>query len=102
MEPSRRGAAPPRGGGGAAPKTRQGRLPYIPALEILQKRRLAANARERKRMNKINGAFERLKGVLPGLEKSELSKFESLQLAQNYILHLAALLDTPNNTAHAC
>ena len=75
-------------------KTRQGRLPYIPALEILQKRRLAANARERKRMNKINSAFERLKQVLPGqMESNELSKFESLQVAQNYIMHLATLLN---------
>ena len=70
------------------------RLPRIPPLEILQKRRLAANARERKRMNKINTAFERLKRVLPGLENKELSKFESLQLAQDYILHLAQILQT--------
>jgi hypothetical protein len=68
------------------------RMPRIPPLEILQKRRLAANARERKRMNKINTAFERLKRVLPGLENKELSKFESLQLAQDYILHLARIL----------
>ena len=68
------------------------RLPRIPPLAILQKRRLAANARERKRMNKINTAFERLKRVLPGLENKELSKFESLQLAQDYILHLAQIL----------
>jgi hypothetical protein len=70
------------------------RLPRIPPLAILQKRRLAANARERKRMNKINTAFERLKRVLPGLENKELSKFESLQLAQDYILHLAQILQT--------
>jgi hypothetical protein len=68
------------------------RLPRIPPLAVLQKRRLAANARERKRMNKINTAFERLKRVLPGLENKELSKFESLQLAQDYILHLAQIL----------
>jgi hypothetical protein len=69
------------------------RLPRIPPLAVLQKRRLAANARERKRMNKINTAFERLKRVLPGLENKELSKFESLQLAQDYILHLAQILE---------
>ena len=73
-------------------RTREGRLPRIPPLAVLQKRRLAANARERKRMNKINSAFERLKKVLPGLENKELSKFESLQLAQDYILHLATVL----------
>ena len=68
------------------------RLPRIPPLHVLQKRRLAANARERKRADKINTAYGRLRQVLPGFQDREISKFEALQLAQDYIKHLAQIL----------
>ena len=69
------------------------RLPRIPPLHVLQKRRLAANARERKRADKINSAYGRLRQVLPGFHDREISKFEALQLAQDYIKHLARILE---------
>ena len=79
----------------ALQRRREIKMPRIPSLEILQRRRLAANARERKRMNKINSAFDRLKRVLPGAKEKELSKFESLQLAQDYIIRMAMFLNYP-------
>ena len=54
--------------------------------EIRVKRRRAANARERKRVNKITDAFERLREHVPNLIKDrKLSKFETLQMAMAYI-----------------
>ena len=77
-----------------SPKSSSSKTPKIPPLEILQARRIAANMRERKRMNKINAGFSRLKRVLPGLDKNkDLSKFESLLLAQDYIRRLATMLE---------
>ena len=43
-------------------------------------------------MNNINGAFDRLRKVLPGVKDRDLSKFESLQMAQQYILELMEIL----------
>ncbi|KAK4873280.1 hypothetical protein RN001_015309 [Aquatica leii] len=61
---------------------------------ILKKRRLAANARERRRMNGLNEAFDRLRKVIPSLDADhKLSKFETLQMAQTYISALRELLD---------
>ena len=61
--------------------------------EIRQKRRKAANARERKRMNGLNDAFERLREHIPDLGNDrKLSKFETLQMAQTYIGALRELL----------
>ena len=60
---------------------------------MLQRRRLAANARERKRADRINGAYGRLRQILPGFHDREISKFEAIQLAQDYILHLAKMLE---------
>ena len=68
------------------------KIPKIPPLEVLQQRRLAANARERKRANKINFAFNRLRKVLPGFNDREISKFEAIQLARNYIAQLTSVL----------
>ena len=68
------------------------KIPKIPPLEVLQQRRLAANARERKRANKINFAFNRLRKVLPGFNDREISKFEAIQLARNYIAQLTLVL----------
>lgn len=61
---------------------------------IMKKRRLAANARERKRMNGLNEAFDKLRDVVPAIhEEHKLSKFETLQMAQSYIRALCDLLE---------
>ncbi|XP_034049399.1 protein atonal homolog 1 [Thalassophryne amazonica] len=64
------------------------------AVERAQKRRrLAANARERRRMLGLNVAFDRLRSVIPTLESDrKLSKSETLQMAQIYISTLSELL----------
>lgn len=60
----------------------------------MKKRRLAANARERRRMNGLNDAFNRLRKVVPSLgAEHKLSKFETLQMAQTYISALCDLLE---------
>ena len=62
-------------------------------LDIRCKRRRAANARERKRMNGLNDAFERLREHVPDLGNDrKLSKFETLQMAQTYINALRDIL----------
>ncbi|KAG5865937.1 hypothetical protein JTB14_030354 [Gonioctena quinquepunctata] len=61
---------------------------------VLKKRRLAANARERRRMQNLNQAFDRLRTFLPQLgQDRQLSKYETLQMAQTYIAALYDLLD---------
>ncbi|KAF7286735.1 protein atonal-like [Rhynchophorus ferrugineus] len=66
--------------------------------QVLRRRRLAANARERRRMQNLNQAFDRLRTFLPQLgQDRQLSKFETLQMAQTYISALYDLLDqTPS------
>ena len=62
---------------------------------VMKKRRLAANARERRRMDLLNQGFDRLRTVLPGLgPETPLSKFETLQMAQEYIAQLTSLLES--------
>ncbi|XP_063586814.1 musculin-like [Penaeus indicus] len=69
------------------------RPPKVVGNEVLRKRRLAANARERRRMNGLNDAFEKLREVVPTLGNDrKLSKFETLQMAQTYITALAELI----------
>lgn len=59
-----------------------------------KRRRLAANARERRRMNNLNEAFDRLREVVPAADADrKLSKYETLQMAQTYITTLHELLD---------
>ncbi|XP_064091519.1 protein atonal-like [Macrobrachium nipponense] len=62
--------------------------------EVLRrKRRLAANARERRRMDNLNKAFDRLCAVLPKMyDDRKLSKYDTLQMAQIYITTLSDLL----------
>lgn len=61
--------------------------------QVLKKRRLAANARERRRMQNLNKAFDRLRTYLPQLgQDRQLSKYETLQMAQSYISALYDLL----------
>jgi len=60
---------------------------------VVKRRRLAANARERKRMHSLNIAFDKLREVVPSLGgDSKLSKYETLQMAQQYIMALNELL----------
>lgn len=64
---------------------------------IMRKRRLAANARERRRMQNLNQAFDRLRTYLPSLGNDrQLSKYETLQMAQTYITALYDLLSPQN------
>ncbi|XP_060880530.1 protein atonal-like [Metopolophium dirhodum] len=75
-----------------------------------KRRRLAANARERRRMNGLNEAFDRLRGVVPAADdERKLSKYETLQMAQTYIVALHEQLgmtpsvatENPSSTAAA-
>merc|ERR1719394_1868872 len=78
-------------------KGRGGRKKNIhpPSPSILRHRRDAANARERKRMNGLNDAFERLREVVPNLNSEQkMSKIETLLMAQTYIKALAKLIET--------
>jgi len=69
--------------------------------EVKVKRRCAANARERKRMNGLNDAFERLRQHIPELGNDrKLSKFETLQMAQTYISALRELVTTNKPTVN--
>lgn len=86
----------PRGTFGEVPEKRKAgrrRNCNPPSTEVMKKRRTAANARERRRMNGLNDAFERLREVVPCLgNDKKLSKFETLQMAQTYISALQELL----------
>lgn len=64
-----------------------------PSPAVMKKRRLAANARERRRMHSLNVAFDRLRDVVPSIGSDrKLSKYETLQMAQSYITALSELL----------
>lgn len=64
-----------------------------PSKEVLRKRRVAANARERRRMESLNVAFDKLRSVIPSFgDDTKLSKYETLQMAQTYISALKDLL----------
>lgn len=56
-----------------------------------KRRRVAANARERRRMHGLNKAFDTLRSVIPS-DNNKLSKYDTLQMAQIYIQELSALL----------
>ena len=89
--PSYRGGG---GGGGRGRGRRKMTIDRTPPPAVLKKRRLAANARERRRMNGLNEAFDRLREVIPSLGADhKLSKFETLQMAQSYIHALCDLLE---------
>lgn len=64
-----------------------------PAAEGHRKqRRKAANDRERRRMTRINVAFERLRTTLPHTPY-RLSKHDTLQMALSYISELCSVLE---------
>ncbi|KAK6487606.1 protein atonal-like protein 7-like [Huso huso] len=67
--------------------------PVSEKTENASRRRMAANARERKRMQGLNTAFDRLRKVVPqwGQDK-KLSKYETLQMALSYIMALNSIL----------
>ena len=68
---------------------------------VLKKRRVAANARERRRMHSLNSAFDRLRQVVPSIgDDRKLSKFETLQMAQSYIVALSELLGYSSPSDH--
>ena len=75
-------------------KTQRKRKTKQIAPQVKKKRRLAANARERRRMQSLNEAFDRLRQYLPSLGNDrQFSKHETLQMAQSYISALCDLLD---------
>ena len=64
-----------------------------PSKDTLKSRRIAANARERRRMESLNVAFDKLRAVIPSFGgDTKLSKYETLQMAQTYIAALKDLL----------
>ena len=96
---------------GNAKSNKRARREKMLPFEIRVKRRRAANARERKRMNGLNDAFETLREHVPNLGNDrKLSKFETLQMAQTYINALRDILQlnrssgatTATAAAHAC
>uniref|UniRef100_A0A3Q3BG80 Atonal bHLH transcription factor 1a n=1 Tax=Kryptolebias marmoratus TaxID=37003 RepID=A0A3Q3BG80_KRYMA len=73
-----------------------------PANGVQRQRRVAANARERRRMHGLNHAFDELRSVIPAFDNDKkLSKYETLQMAQIYINALAELLQGPAAAAAA-
>ncbi|KAM4050612.1 transcription factor ATOH1 [Anomaloglossus baeobatrachus] len=70
---------------------------------VQKQRRLAANARERRRMHGLNHAFDQLRNVIPSFNNDKkLSKYETLQMAQIYINALSDLLQAPPELAPPC
>ncbi|KAM9026229.1 transcription factor ATOH1 [Ara ararauna] len=85
------GGGRPRGGGGSGLRAQ--------VSGVQKQRRLAANARERRRMHGLNHAFDQLRNVIPSFNNDKkLSKYETLQMAQIYISALAELLHSPAAT----
>lgn len=79
---------------GKTTATKRQRKPKVVPVQIKKKRRLAANARERRRMQSLNDAFDKLRNHLPSLGNDrQFSKHETLQMAQSYIAALCDLLD---------
>ena len=61
-----------------------------------RKARLAANNRERRRMNVINDGFEELRATIPLFPfEAKLSKVDCLKLAMNYIEIMKEIVDMP-------
>ncbi|XP_047238370.1 protein atonal homolog 1a [Girardinichthys multiradiatus] len=72
-----------------------------PVSGIQKQRRVAANARERRRMHGLNHAFDELRSVIPAFDNDKkLSKYETLQMAQIYINALAELLQGPVSSSN--
>lgn len=64
------------------------------AQETKVKRRKVANAREKRRMAKLNEAFDKLRKFLPTSDENRpLSKYETLLMAQTYIIELSKIME---------
>ncbi|KAK1175996.1 hypothetical protein AOXY_G764 [Acipenser oxyrinchus oxyrinchus] len=69
-----------------------------PVNGVQKQRRMAANARERRRMHGLNHAFDELRSVIPSFDNDKkLSKYDTLQMAQIYINALSDLLQGPTD-----
>ncbi|KAM3611840.1 uncharacterized protein V6R79_024760 [Siganus canaliculatus] len=87
-------------GPGEDASTRQRAPSSKPTNGVQKQRRVAANARERRRMHGLNHAFDELRSVIPAFDNDKkLSKYETLQMAQIYINALAELLQGPSNNS---
>ena len=75
------------------PGKKRGPRPKILTFTERKQKRLDANDRERQRMGQLNVAFDNLRNLLPkhGNDR-ELSKFETIQIAKNYIRALNQML----------
>ena len=74
---------------------KRGPRPKILTRVEKKQKRLDANDRERQRMGQLNTAFNSLRNLLPkhpGCPDRELSKFETVQIAKNYIKALNGML----------
>lgn len=92
LEPTRK-AKRGRGRGRRKGSTNKTTKNVTASPTVMKKRRLAANARERRRMNGLNEAFDKLRHVIqPVGDENKLSKFETLQMAKTYITALGDLL----------
>ncbi|KAJ8282718.1 hypothetical protein COCON_G00052370 [Conger conger] len=79
--------------------TPTGECPKQPGTGPIKHRRVAANARERRRMHGLNRAFDKLRSVIPSQEnEKKLSKYDTLQMAQIYITELSELLEGVGQT----
>ncbi len=67
---------------------------------LTKDQRTAANQRERKRMNIMNGAFNDLRACLPistGRKRRKMSRLDIVIGAMDYIDYLSSILETPGN-----
>ena len=74
---------------------KRGPRPKILSHHEKKQKRLDANDRERQRMGQLNTAFNCLRDLLPkhpGCPDRELSKYETVQIAKNYIRSLHGTL----------
>lgn len=67
--------------------------------QIIRQRQLRRNERERARQNRLNDAFDVLRGTIPDFlapykKGQKLTQIETLRLARHYISSLKELLDT--------
>ena len=79
---------------------KRGPRPKILSHHEKKQKRLDANDRERQRMGQLNTAFNCLRDLLPkhpGCPDRELSKYETVQIAKNYIRSLHATLVEAQN-----
>lgn len=65
-----------------------------------RRKRLAANLRERKRMNLLNSAYDLLRHRL--IDANNKSKYDVLVQAKEYIQALAAIIQRANSRANKC